>query len=293
MSNHYYHIHLACVADDLLLQTAQDDICIYFEKRAFLTRDLFINRPQSANYSWRCVNACDAVLLLVGSSYGRTNIAGVSQLHLSYSNAKTKNKPVFVFVHSSLLNPLNDNWRLRDFVKMIENQAIELIWYFDDNTDLFSLLNETIGRLLGFGSATSSLSANQHPPHLLPKVRLDLDERFLLSCMAHAFEGGTLIEVAFATQMSWRQIVDALLTLQAPFSEQGLGRLLSELIDKPQANQLVRARHPNAHAISRYQVLKNDVAWVKDKLKLAGQIVPATQEGFWQVANHSSHTNPT
>lgn len=286
--NHHYHIHLACVVDDLLLQKAQDDICIYFESRALLTRDLFINRPQSANYSWRCVNSCDAMILLVGSNYGKTNISGVSQLHLSYSNAKTKNKPVFVFVHSSLLNPLNDNRRLREFVKMIENQAVQTMWYFDDNTDLFSLLNETIGRLLEFRQPTkrkpkSAVIANQR--NNPPKTTLDLETLFLVSCMAHAFEGGTLLEVVFGAQMTWRQIINALVALGAPFSDQGLSKLLAELIDKSQADQAIRVRHPNVHAISRYQVLKADVLWIKGELQLAGQIVPAGQDGFWQVAN--------
>lgn len=294
MPNHHYHIHLACVADDLWLQTAQDDVCIYFEERAFLTRDLFINRPQSANYSWRCVNSCDAVLLLIGSSYGKTNISGVSQLHLSYSNAKTKNKPVFVFIHSSLLNPLNDNQRLREFVKMIENQASESMWYFDDKTDLFSLLDETVGRLLNFNQSANKLMPKSTSINgilnqkfgiaKLPKTMLDLDSGFLVSCMAHAFEGGTLIEVLFSVEMTWRQILDALKALNAPFSDQRLSKLLAELIDKNQANQMVKTRHPNVHAISRYQVLKADVLWIKDELQLAGQIVPAEQDAFWQLA---------
>ena len=278
MPNYRCHIHVACVVDDLLLHAAQDDIAIFFEGRAFLTKDLFINRPQSANYSWRCVNACDALLLLIGSSYGKTNISGVSQLHLSYSNAKTKNKPIFVFIHSSLLNPFNDNQRLREFVKLIESQSVESIWYFDDDTDLFSLLNETMGRLLVFdepklSSLSRSLACLPKPqsfksfqPSAVPTVVLDLDNEFLVNCTAHVFKGGTLIEAAFALPMTWRQIISALSILDVPLSDQRLSRILTDLMDKKQADGIIMALHPNAHAVSRYQVAKTEVIWIKKRL---------------------------
>lgn len=299
MPNHRYHIHIACVADDPLLQPAQDDIAIFFEGQAFLTKDLFINRPQSANYSWRCVNACDAMLLLIGGSYGKTNIAGVSQLHLSYSNAKTKNKPIFVFVHATLLNPFNENCRLQEFIKLIESQATESIWYFDDGTDWRSLLNETVGRLLTLTHSLGMTPKPSLPAHTMQtddssisnkataKTRLDLDGEFLVSCTAHAFEGGNLVEVSFTLSMTWRQIITALLAFAAPFSDQRLSRVLTELMDKNQANQIVQTRHPKAHAVSRHQVSKADVLWIKDELQLAGWIVPTKQASFWQLADNA------
>lgn len=330
MSNHRYHIHVACVADDPLLVTAQDDVAIFFESRAFLTKDLVIARAESASYSWRCVNSADMLLLLVGNHYGNTNASGVSQLHVSYTNAKAKNKPILIFVHADVLNKPTGN-RLIDFVGSLESQGGDVVHYFDDNTNFPKLLEtafntldfdktkgwQTVGasiRSTLLASPQESQTANidktektvgvdkakpainfdeshhvKNPDlHSALKPALVLDSEFLVSCTAHAFRGGTLIEVSFVIPLRWRHIVAMLANVVMPFSEQGLGRALNEIVDKSLASQIVSRQHPDVHAVSRIQVVKADALWILDELELAGWIEPVGQGSLWQATDKAS-----
>lgn len=335
MPDYRYHIHVACVPDDPLLITAQDDVAIFFESRAFLTKDLVLARVESASYSWRCVNAADAVLVLIGNSYGRTNASGVSQLHVSYTNAKTKNKPMLIFVHADVLKKDN-NRNLLDLVAVLEAQEGGRMYYFDESSDFFKLLETAFNALnldktkgwrmgttdikntlIGSSSNTEGQSGKElikkessKKEMLKDKSLLDLDEllhaktsansnasfkpslrlaleldtEFSVSCTAHAFRGGTLIEVSFVVPMRWRQIVMMLASVVMPFSEQGLGRALNESVDKALANQIVSRQYPDVHAVSRIQVVKADTMWILDELELAGWIEPSKQSGFWQAS---------
>lgn len=333
MPDYRYHIHVACVPDDPLLITVQDDVAIFFESRAFLTKDLVLARVESASYSWRCINAADAVLVLIGNSYGRTNASGVSQLHVSYTNAKTKNKPMLIFVHADVLNKDN-NRSLLDLVALLETQEGGHIYHFDENTDFFKLLETafntlnldkskgwhmsatTKNALIALPNAEGQLGKEpikKEPPKkeilkdkslleldefihaktsansnasFKPSLRLalELDAEFSVSCTAHAFRGGTLIEVSFVVPFRWQQIVMMLASVVMPFSEQGLGRALNESVDKALANQIVSRQYPDVHAVSRIQVVKADTMWILDELELAGWIEPSKQSGFWQAS---------
>lgn len=333
MPDYRYHIHVACVPDDPLLITAQDDVAIFFESRAFLTKDLVLARVESASYSWRCVNAADAVLVLIGNSYGRTNASGVSQLHVSYTNAKAKNKPMLIFVHADVLKKDN-NRNLLDLVAVLETQEGGRMYYFDESTDFFKLLETAFNALnldksKGWHMSTATKNAlialpsveGQSGKELIKKesskkemlkdkslleldellhaktsansnasfkpslrLALELDTEFSVSCTAHAFRGGTLIEVSFVVPLRWRQIVTMLASVVMPFSEQGLGRALNESVDKNLANQIVSRQYPNVHAVSRIQVVKADTMWILDELELAGWIEPSKQSGFWQAS---------
>lgn len=315
MPNRRYHVHIACVADDPLLQQSQDDVSIFFEQRAILTKDLKLNRPESASYSWRCINACDAVLILIGNEYGKLNISGVSQLHVSYTNAKTKNKPILVFIHSKMNSASSHSRHLSDFVGLVQSQMADSVRYFDETTDFLALLKEMFDKVvisiaetdqeplrkIGMTGKDNSVEdpletivrANKYSMsevHASLKPALHLDNEVVVSCTAHAFKGGTLIEVPFVITMTWRKIVQALTELSLSFSEQGLARCLYELIDKTQANKLIISQYPDVHAVSRHQVTKSDVSWVQDELQLAGWIEPAgssIQGMLWKITNNT------
>lgn len=305
-----YHVHLACVADDPTLKTAQDDVSIFAEGRAFLTKDLLVNRTRSANYSWRCVNDCDVVLLLIGGSYGVTNPAGVSQLHLSYSNAKTTKKPMIVLIHVAAKTSSEPH--LHDFVKMVETQMGEAVTYFDESKNLLSILEGTVGKF--FAEKEQAYQMAQHldipePPKLaipekndlLSEIRakkcfgkdslqpaLHLENEIEINCTAHAFQGGTLINVEFTCKMTWLQIVSSLMQLGVSFSTQGLMRCLNEQIDKQYAHDIIIGLYPEVHAVSRHQVSKSDALWIQDELQLAGHIVPLDPNGastLWELTD--------
>lgn len=322
MPNHRYHVHVACVADDPLLTTVLDDVAIFFESRAFLTKDLVVARAESVSYSWRCVNAADVVLVFVGDSYGRVNASGVSQLHVNYTNAKTKNKPMLIFVHSNAIRESSDNRKLIDFVGSLENQESGHIHYFDDKTHFPKLLASAFDTLdfdktkgwqaVGSDIKNMLLSPSSEPSKMESKPQkvekssqevdegvspktginnvnatlkpaLVLDGEFLVSCTAHAFQGGTLIEVSFVVPLTWRQVITMLVNIIMPFSEQGLGRALNEIIDKGLANRLVSQQYPDVHAVSRVQVVRADALWILDELELAEWIEPVGQGSLWRA----------
>ncbi len=125
-----YHIHVICSPDDQVEML--DGLAIFMEKRAFLTRDLMQGDNESAGYSRRCIDACDYLMMVVGDSYGKLNNTGVSQLHLSYIYAKTKAKPIVIFLKLHQ-DETQLSRQLADFTRMIEQQNSESIYYYDED----------------------------------------------------------------------------------------------------------------------------------------------------------------
>lgn len=140
MPNRRYHIHVICANDDQ--SSSLDELALYFENRAFLTFDLALGDIKSSNYSRRRIDECDYVLLLLGDSYGKPNSTGVSQLHLSYINAKTKHKPMLILrkIRSGRATQNGLSRQLTDLIRLIEQQNSGQILYYDDKTDLEQLL---------------------------------------------------------------------------------------------------------------------------------------------------------
>ncbi|MDO4449708.1 MAG: hypothetical protein Q4B79_01960 [Moraxella sp.] len=322
MLNHRYHVHVACVADDPLLVGALDDVAIFFESRAFLTKDLVLSRAETASYGWRCINAADVVLVVVGNHYGKPNATGVSQLHVSYTNAKAKNKPVLVFVHHDAKSA--DDQKLPDFLALLRLQEGESVHYFDDKSNFIKMLesafnsldfNKSKGWQATGESVKTALLTPPKPNNPEPKAdtknepqemvrprrigndmaslkpALVLDGEFLVNCTAHAFRGGTLIEVSFVMPLKWRQVVSMLPNVVSPFSEQVLGRALNEVIDKGTASYIVARQHADVHAVSRIQVSKSDVLWVLDELELAEWIASVNQGSLWQATDKALNLN--
>ena len=140
MPNRRYHIHVICANDDQ--SSSLDALALYFERRAFLTFDLALGDVLASNHSRRRIDECDYVLLLIGDSYGKPNNTGVSQLHLSYINARTKNKPMLILrkIRSDRGTQKGLSRQLTDLIRLIEQQNSGQILYYDDQTDLEQLL---------------------------------------------------------------------------------------------------------------------------------------------------------
>lgn len=77
----------------------------------------------------------------------------------------------------------------------------------------------------------------------------------------------------------------------SPFSEQVLGRVLNEVIDKGTASYIVSRQYPDVHAVSRIQVSKSDVLWVLDELELAEWIASVNQGSLWQATDKALNLN--
>lgn len=140
MPNRRYHIHVICANDDQ--SSSLDALALYFERRAFLTFDLALGDVQASNYSRRRIDECDYVLLVIGDSYGKLNSTGVSQMHLSYINAKTKNKPMLILrkIRNGHGTQGGLSRQLTDLIRLIEQQNSGQVLYYDDKTDLEQLL---------------------------------------------------------------------------------------------------------------------------------------------------------
>lgn len=284
MPNHRHHIHLICDSKDASLYPLLDALAIYFERHAHITKDLFLVGSDSANYSWRCIHDCDCAFMLIGKSYGELNNTGVSQLHISYLNARTKNKPLIVFVID------NDDDRPRQLADLIQvvKEQVSPIFYVDDNTQYNQLLTEVYdmldGSFMGETSTPATLTSKISPDlpsslarfeptsNTVHKPLPSLQDEVLLNCTAHAFRGGTLIEAGFMATTTWRAILSSL-DKSLAFNNQGLWRLLNTLITA-QALPAVQTSDPSVHAISRCQVIKADIVWVQEELLSLGWIVP-------------------
>lgn len=347
MLNRRYHIHVACTADapaDLM-----DSLALFFERRAFLTYDLLTNQAETAGYSRRCIDSCDYVLLLVADSYGERNNTGVSQLHLSYVYAKTKNKPMVVLVKTH-----NDEEvlprQLRDFITLVE-QHVGQVNYFNDETDMGDLLSYTYNELqqqhplAGWLPAKDSISeaiqnsvqrtpsspnkemlnlesrpdtevdtsfenllrevssqsiksstaktfqsqapvssANflaQDPHSSSQKYEPHIEEKVHLHYSAHAYAKGNLSDVSMSVSVSWLEIVASLIKIPSPFSSYGLQRCLNALVSKD-AEEHIKNKMPNVHAVSRCQVVAADIQDIQEQLYEAGWIKSLT--------NHQRHS---
>lgn len=302
MFSNRHHIHLICDFSDVALHSLQDSLFVHFESKAYLTHDLFLMRSESSAYSWQCINACDYTLLLIGDSYGQLANTGVSQLHISYLNARTKQKPMVAFVKKGVGEtvPQKSNRQLSDFINLITLQVKDII-YYDDDSDLPALIEDAYQRLQAqsFAVPVSEIVDDHLPIYditeeevaviskqefvsnpIIPPKSTDrpknnnapaLGSSIALHCNAHAFQGGTLIEVAFQIQATWQQILSELSALATPFSTQGLWKTLNQ-IATAQATPIIQADYPEVHAVSRCQVVRSDVLVVQETLLFADWI---------------------
>lgn len=291
---HRQHIHLICDSNDSSLHELQDAVTMFFEDTAHITYDLFTATTATANYSWRCINACDWAIMLVGDSYGQLTNTGVSQLHISYLNAKTKNKPISILVLPSDSRPR----QLTDLLTIIHNQNQD-IYHVDEDTHIGDLLEALQYMYLPekekltairpamdlpkFQQTQTTLKASKET--VAPqKAAPFLQDEVLLGCQAHAFQGGTLIEVGFMAKTNWHEILQALDGVPY-FSSQSLLRILSELVSG-QAMLSVKAMHPEVHAISRCQVVKTDIMWLQNELRAVGWINKTSSgRDIWQLTD--------
>lgn len=299
MPHHRHHIHLICDSKDTSLYPLLDAIILYFERHVHISKDLFLVGSDSANYSWRCINDCDCVFMLIGQSYGELNNTGVSQLHISYLNAKTKNKPIVAFITDDSDRPR----ALNDLIQIVKEQVSE-IFYITKTTEYKGLF----GRIYDIFDATFmpnilptpiTTTAANIAPDLLSSLGFEtvikrtnkpapnLQDEVLLNCTAHAFFGGTLIEVSFMATTTWHTILSSLNKTLA-FNSQGLWRLLNELVT-PQAMPTIQISRPDVHAVSRCQVAQSDVLWVQEQLHTSGWIaprtLPSTGKPTWRISD--------
>lgn len=103
-----------------------------------MTYDVSSKLPKASLYGRQCIDACDYALMIIGDSYGTVQKTGVSQMHLSYLNAKAKLKPLIILVKNHHQDA-SISRQLREFISSVTRQDNQL-YYYDTEEDVEQLL---------------------------------------------------------------------------------------------------------------------------------------------------------
>lgn len=320
MPDRRYHIHIICADNDQLL--VLDSLAIFFQSRAFLTYDVSSQLPKASLYGRQCIDSCDYALMLIGDSYGTVQRNGVSQMHLSYLNAKAKLKPLLILVKNHHPDAIISR-QLQEFIKSVTRQD-NTIYYYDTETDIEPLLvqayynvvtnHQVVGgwlraneemikfskqtvaeRFADLLSTDKTLKENSPPADEFvfddvskPIVLL---EAFDIQYSAQAYAGGNLTDVTRPMTLTWQEILIALMKIPATFSSYGLQNAVNRLIAS-KAEQDIKKEMPNVHAVSRCQISQDDLNQLQRQLVGANWIQLTTygtrvSQELWKLTFHA------
>ena len=320
MPNRRYHIHVICADNDQLL--VLDSVAIFFQARAFLTYDVSSKLPRALLYGRQCIDSCDYALMIIGDSYGAVQKTGVSQMHLSYLNAKAKLKPLLILVKNQY-QETSVSRQLQELVKLVSKQDNQ-IYYYDTEDDIEPLLAQAYHNMLvshkvmgGWVRATEEVikfnnqTIAERFTDLLSKNKdmkeessvedgfesdtvsksTVLTETFDLHYSAQAYEGGNLKDVTRKVTLSWYEILIALVKIPSTFSSYGLQNAVNRLI-APKAEIDIKNDMPNVHAVSRCQVTQDDLNNLQRQLVGANWIQLTTygtrlSQELWKLTFHA------
>lgn len=317
MPNRRYHIHVICVAHDQSL--VLDAVAVFFQARAFLTYDVASSLPKAALYGRYCVDACNYTIVILGDNYGAPQNIGASQMHLSYLSAKTKLKPMLVLIkthsESSRLSK-----QLQNFTRLVEQQ-VNHVYYYDESTNIEKLLayaydnmiasqtpaskwvkvNEVLESPMPHTKTSSTAIKNVQRPVKSCAVTntatnpitatLELTDTFQVQYSVQAYEGGNLTDVMMTMVFTWQELLQALAQIPVAFSSYGLQSCINRLITT-RAEDDVKQCMPNVHAVSRCQVIQNDLTDIQRSLIAANwiQLISSStrnSQELWKLTFHA------
>jgi len=304
-----YHVHIICVAHEQPL--VLDGLAVFFQSRAFLTYDISPRLPQASLYGRQCIDSCDHTVVIVGDSYGTTQSLGVSQMHLSYLSAKAKLKPMLIFIKSQnhdMSRQLHDftclvEQQVEDVYYYDVNTNIDELlktaykkvaakWNLISNWVKVDDIKEPLiqsnvtqhGSTLEIGASTdvirkpyhnndNSISQPAESDDVTDNVTqpINLLEKFDMRYSAQAYEGGNLTDIAMTMSLTWEQVLQALVRMPSAFSSHGLQGCLNRLI-AVKADKDVKKKMPNVHAVSRCQIVQDDLNKLQNLLIAANWI---------------------
>ncbi|MDE4455916.1 DUF4062 domain-containing protein [Psychrobacter sp. DAB_AL62B] len=300
--NRRYHIHVICADNDQLL--VLDSVAVFFQARAFLTYDVSSKLPKASLYGRQCIDACDYALMIIGDSYGTAQNTGVSQMHLSYLNAKAKLKPLLILVKKHHSDAIISR-QLNEFTSTVIKKA-DKIYYYETENDIESLLvqayykmvanhevsdgwvrvgdealmksnkpavSEESANILSTGKVTKQADSVV-PNHLMPdsvSKPIVLTETFEIQYKAQAYEGGNLTDVTRSMLLTWQEVLIALIKIPATFSSYGLQSAINRLV-ATRAEPDIKREMPNVHAVSRCQISQDDLNQLQRQLVAANWI---------------------
>ncbi|MDN3399564.1 DUF4062 domain-containing protein [Psychrobacter sp. APC 3426] len=304
MPNRRYHIHVICADNDQLL--VLDSLAIFFQARAFLTYDVSSQLPKASLYGRQCIDSCDYALMLVGDSYGTVQKTGVSQMHLSYLNAKAKLKPLLILIKNHHQDA-SISRQLQEFINSVTKQDNK-IYYYETADDIEKILVQAYynavtkrgatggwikaeDELTELSKTTAAQKLSERLPakkviHKKPQTQDDfaddtvskpiiLTESIDIHYSAQAYEGGNLTDVVRPMTLTWQEVLATLLKIPTAFSSNGLQNAINRLIAS-KAEQDIKQDMPNVHAVSRCQISQDDLNCLQRQLVGANWIQLAT-----------------
>jgi hypothetical protein len=322
VSNCRYHIHVICADNDQLL--VLDSLSIFFQSRAFLTHDVSSKLPKASLYGRQCIDSCDYALMIIGDSYGTVQKTGVSQMHLSYLNAKAKLKPLLIFIKNHHQDA-NISRQLQEFIKSVTRQDNEL-YYYDTENDIEQLLVQAYYNVVSnhkvsggwvraseemikfsqqtvaerFADLLATNKANNQDSNADDELIADkvsrpivLMEAFDVKYSAQAYEGGNLTDVSRTMLLTWREILVVLMNIPSPFSSYGLQNAINRLIAS-KAERDIKKDMPNVHAVSRCQIFQDDLNNLQRQLVAASWIQLTTygtrvSQELWKLTAYAKN----
>lgn len=275
---------------------------MFFQSRAFLTYDVSIKLKQASLYGRQCIDVCDYAIVIVGDSYGDTQNMGASQMHLSYLSAKAKLKPMMILIKTHE-EDTNLSRQLKEFTNLVERQANH-VYYYDDFTDIEQLLtfaydsmiesypvapswiknqdkegiskfltSDVISKQAASQVAHNETSGMNETDDIIDDLTesLDLSEQLDITYSAQAYEGGNLTDVMMSMKLTWQEVLQALARIPIAFSSNGLQSCMNRLI-ATKAEQDIKNKMPNVHAVSRCQIGQEDLVKLQRSLIAANWI---------------------
>jgi len=280
-----------------------DSIAIFFQARAFLTYDASSKSHKAALYGRQCIDACDYALMVIGDSYGTAQNTGVSQMHLSYLNAKAKLKPLLILVKKHH-NDANISRQLQEFTNSVTSKA-DKIYYYETENDIEQLLIQAYYKMVAThqinagwvrveadvqksnkptssenlaANATNSKNSKQDNRAASTKSMDDnvskqiiLTDTFEVYYKAQAYEGGNLSDVTRPMILSWQEVLLTLIKMPATFSSYGLQSAINRLIAS-RAEIDIKREMPNVHAVARCQISQDNLNCLQRQLVAANWI---------------------
>jgi hypothetical protein len=262
--------------------------------------------------------------MIIGDSYGTVQKTGVSQMHLSYLNAKAKLKPLLIFIKNHHQDA-NISRQLQEFIKSVTRQDNEL-YYYDTENDIEQLLVQAYYNVVSnhkvsggwvraseemikfsqqtvaerFADLLATNKANNQDSNADDELIADkvsrpivLMEAFDVKYSAQAYEGGNLTDVSRTMLLTWREILVVLMNIPSPFSSYGLQNAINRLIAS-KAERDIKKDMPNVHAVSRCQIFQDDLNNLQRQLVAASWIQLTTygtrvSQELWKLTAYAKN----
>lgn len=266
--------------------------------------------PITTTFSRRQIDDCDYVVILLGSQYGEQSVSGVGYMHLEYLYAKTKQKPIIVFMHAdpdSRDESLKDEKpilreKFKEFRAQLQQEVDQVFtyktlrelelsvrlnmsqmlerypvigWMRPQNTQaLYDEIAMLKAKVMQLEMASGTREAD--PIMAIPKV--SLHESFSFEYRMHVYQDGNFKEMKVTRHMTWAQILSVLgKTFFTATPEDFFSKCMNEYLNDTGLKD-AHKEMPRAHAIARSQINIRALHTIKMQMRQNEWILPVGRD---------------